>query len=68
MTAQEIQTAWMVGDHPRDLAAGHAFGCRLALVGTGRDDEFLQPPSVPPKTVIFTDLRETVDFLIDTQG
>lgn len=68
MTIEEVKNAWVVGDHPRDIEAGLAFGCRAALVRTGHGGEFAQSPRLAPEALVFADLRETVDFLIAAQG
>ncbi len=34
-----LEQSWMIGDQPRDVAAGIAAGCRTILIGEGRADD-----------------------------
>ena len=41
LALDSLEGAWMVGDSYRDLQAGAAMGCRLALVRTGKGERTL---------------------------
>jgi D-glycero-D-manno-heptose 1,7-bisphosphate phosphatase len=67
MTQDEIRNAWFVGDHLRDICAGQAFGCNVALVETGHGHTFVESGNIPESVIVFRDLNELVDSLGVTQ-
>jgi D-glycero-D-manno-heptose 1,7-bisphosphate phosphatase len=58
-----LENAWMVGDSLRDLQAGDAVGCRLALVRTGKG-KAAERAGVPDRALVFDDLQHFVDWLL----
>lgn len=62
--------AWMVGDSLRDLQAGSAAGCRVALVKTGKGEKTL-PKLLADEELkdseVFSDLAEFVDFILTSE-
>lgn len=64
----DLAGAWMVGDSLRDLQAGDAMACRLALVRTGKGLRTLanHPELLPPfgRTRVFDDLPAFAGWLL----
>lgn len=58
----DLGTSWMIGDQPRDIAAGRAAGCRTVLVGGAEPDH---DPDFEP-TACAEDFTEAVDLLLAT--
>ncbi|ALM50864.1 D-glycero-beta-D-manno-heptose 1,7-bisphosphate 7-phosphatase [Halomonas huangheensis] len=62
--------SWMVGDSLRDLQAGDAVGCHLALVRTGKGErtlaEYPELNADDNPTRVFDDLIAFVDWLLKT--
>lgn len=62
--------AWMVGDSLRDLQAGAAASCKVALVKTGKGEKAL-PKLLADEELknskVFSDLSEFVDFILDSE-
>jgi len=62
--------AWMVGDSLRDLQAGAAAGCQVALVKTGKGEKTL-PKLAADDTLknskVFVDLAAFVDFILASE-
>ena len=59
--------AWMVGDSLRDLQAGAAAGCQVALVKTGKGEKTLPKLEADDQlhnSPVFTDLSAFVDFVL----
>ena len=56
----DLPPSWMIGDQPRDIAAGRAAGCRTVLIGGVTPG----PDAVP--TAVATDFAEAVDLLLAT--
>jgi D-glycero-D-manno-heptose 1,7-bisphosphate phosphatase len=42
----QLSDCWMIGDKESDVAAGHAAGCRSALIGAGPTDAEITAPSL----------------------
>ncbi|MCM5704663.1 D-glycero-beta-D-manno-heptose 1,7-bisphosphate 7-phosphatase [Larsenimonas salina] len=62
-----LNNSWMVGDTLRDLQAGEAMGCRLALVKTGKGkdaEKELTALRHPSSVVVSRCLQEFADTLI----
>ncbi|WP_235040925.1 D-glycero-beta-D-manno-heptose 1,7-bisphosphate 7-phosphatase [Vreelandella profundi] len=59
-----LQGSWMVGDSLRDLQAGHACGCRLALVKTGKGAKTAQKDLGLNDVLICTNLTDFTDKLL----
>ncbi|MBD3897051.1 D-glycero-beta-D-manno-heptose 1,7-bisphosphate 7-phosphatase [Halomonas sp. ML-15] len=68
---ESLEGSWMVGDSLRDLQAGEAVGCHLALVRTGKGKRTLakHPELASPEgqTRIFDDLGGFADWLVDAR-
>jgi D-glycero-D-manno-heptose 1,7-bisphosphate phosphatase len=60
----DLAKTWTVGDSTRDLLAGHAAGCRLALVRTGKGVASLAEGKLPQGTLVFEDLAGAVDHIL----
>ncbi|WP_420588875.1 D-glycero-beta-D-manno-heptose 1,7-bisphosphate 7-phosphatase [Bacterioplanoides sp.] len=62
--------AWMVGDSLRDLQAGAAANCKVALVKTGKGEKTL-PKLLANEELknskVFCDLAEFVDFILASE-
>lgn len=61
------QGAWMVGDSLRDLQAGAAARCRVALVKTGKGEKTLPKLEADDQlhnSPVFSDLSAFVDFIL----
>ncbi|HZO92016.1 MAG TPA: D-glycero-beta-D-manno-heptose 1,7-bisphosphate 7-phosphatase [Chthonomonadaceae bacterium] len=60
----DLCASYMVGDSPRDIAAGHAVGCRTILVLTGHTRQY-DPATFPPPhpDFVFADLAAAADWL-----
>lgn len=62
--------AWMVGDSLRDLQAGAAANCKVALVKTGKGEKTL-PKLLADEELknskVFCDLAEFVDFILASE-
>lgn len=58
-----LRDAWMVGDSLRDLQAGAAMGCRLALMRTGKGVA-TEAGGVPIGVRVYDDLEEFAHFLV----
>jgi len=59
--------AWMVGDSLRDLQAGAAAGCQVALVKTGKGEKTLPKLRADESlkdSKVFVDLAAFVDFIL----
>lgn len=63
MTDREIKEAWLVGDNIRDLRAGKAFGCNVALVKTGHGVACIEDGKVPDYALIFDHLPHFIKTL-----
>lgn len=64
---ESLQNAWMVGDSLRDLQAGNAVGCRVALVRTGKGLETEQRrEEVLEGVPVFDDLAAFTAWLLST--
>jgi phosphoglycolate phosphatase-like HAD superfamily hydrolase len=60
----DLSECWVVGDSPRDIAAGRAVGCKTLLVLTGHTQTY--DPSTfpsPQPDGIFPDLASAADWL-----
>ncbi len=55
--AIDLEQSWMIGDQPRDVAAGRAAGCRTILIGKGRADDRAD--------VVVGTMGEAVEFILD---
>lgn len=64
----DLTACYLVGDSPRDIAAGHAAGCHTVLVLTGHTRHY-QPGTFPPPLPeqVFPALPDFVDTLLQTQ-
>ncbi len=64
-----VKGAYMVGDSIRDLEAGQAMGCRLALVLTGKGEKSRQklPESGLHDVSIHANLSQFVDHLLEAE-
>nr|WP_299379883.1 D-glycero-beta-D-manno-heptose 1,7-bisphosphate 7-phosphatase [uncultured Halomonas sp.] len=60
---EDLRNAWMVGDSLRDLQAGAAMGCQLALVRTGKGG-ITEAGELPAGTQVHDDLEKFADFLL----
>nr|WP_298377202.1 D-glycero-beta-D-manno-heptose 1,7-bisphosphate 7-phosphatase [uncultured Halomonas sp.] len=60
----DLQEAWMVGDSLRDLEAGAAKGCQLALVRTGKGI-VTEANGIPSKVQVYDDLKRFTDYLLN---
>ena len=61
------QNAWMIGDSLRDLQAGQAAGCQVALVKTGKGERSLTQLQTDPQlqeSPVFDDLADFTDWLL----
>ena len=62
--------AWMVGDSLRDLQAGAAANCKVALVKTGKGEKTLPKLLADDElknSKVFADLSEFVDFILASE-
>ncbi|MGO2242474.1 MAG: D-glycero-beta-D-manno-heptose 1,7-bisphosphate 7-phosphatase [Halomonas sp.] len=59
-----LSGSWMVGDSLRDLQAGHACGCRLVLVKTGKGAQTAQKDLGLNNALICTNLKDFTDNLL----
>lgn len=57
----DLRKSWMIGDNERDIEAGHAAGCKMVGVATGKG---LKATSLIPDYFFFS-LKEAVDFIVD---
>ncbi len=56
--------AWLVGDSLRDLQAGQACGCQVALVRTGKGERTLEKGEGLDQVAVFADLAAFADHLL----
>ncbi|MCS6775974.1 MAG: D-glycero-beta-D-manno-heptose 1,7-bisphosphate 7-phosphatase [Chloroherpetonaceae bacterium] len=63
----DLAACYLVGDSPRDIAAGHAAGCHTVLVLTGHTRHY-RPETFPPPLPeqVFPALPDFVDTLLRT--
>lgn len=61
---ESLARSWMVGDSRRDLQAGEAVGCRLALVRTGKGRRTEAQEEGMGSARVFDDLAGFVDWLL----
>ena len=61
--ALDLRGSWFVGDTWMDVAAGHAAGCRTALVGPEWRDRSTHPPGIEPDLAV-PDLLAVVDHVL----
>jgi histidinol-phosphate phosphatase family protein len=62
--ALDLTTCVVIGDSPRDIAAGHAVGCRTILVLTGHTHTFdAETFPAPHPDHVFPDLSAAADWL-----
>jgi len=59
----DLRGSWFVGDTWMDVAAGHAAGCRTALVGPEWRDRSTHPPGVEPDLAV-PDLLAVVNHVL----
>lgn len=64
LSRSECRGTWLIGDNLRDLFAGYAFGCNVALVKTGYGSTLLAEGKVPLFAKVFRDLGEAVHFIL----
>lgn len=57
----DLSKSWMIGDNERDIQAGHAAGCKIVGVATGKG---LKATQLIPDYFFFS-LKEAVDFIVD---
>ncbi len=57
----DVSKSWMIGDNERDIQAGHAAGCKIVGVATGKG---LKATQLIPDYFFFN-LKEAVDFIVD---
>lgn len=57
----DVSKSWMIGDNERDIEAGHAAGCKIVGVATGKG---LKATQLIPDYFFFS-LKEAVDFIVD---
>ena len=57
----DLSKSWMIGDNERDIEAGHAAGCKIVGVATGKG---LKATQLIPDYFFFS-LKEAVDFIVD---
>ncbi len=57
----DLLKSWMIGDNERDIQAGHAAGCKIVGVATGKG---LKATTLIPDYFFFS-LKEAVDFIVD---
>lgn len=65
---REIEECWMIGDSLRDLQAGHAYGCTLILVRTGKGSRTLDNSRGEPlleSAHICNDLSDATDMILE---
>jgi len=65
----DLSACILIGDSPRDIAAGHAAGCHTVLVLTGHTaayDPSAFPP--PPPDAVFPDLPAAASWLLLQTG
>lgn len=65
--AVDLHQVPAVGDALRDLQAFANGGCQPILVKTGKGKETLAAGNLPTNTLVFADLAEAVDHIIDQQ-
>lgn len=53
----DLAQSWVIGDAPRDIAAGHHAGCRTIL---------LRDPSLPPSPAATSTLRVAPDYRVES--
>lgn len=56
--------SWMIGDSLRDLQAGEAVGCKVALVRTGKGKKTENTGKGLKNTKVFNDLSEFAEWII----
>lgn len=61
----DLSASYMIGDSPRDIAAGHAAGCHTLLVLTGHTASY-DPVAfpLPHPEAVFPDLSAATDWLL----
>ena len=61
----DLSASYMIGDSPRDIAAGHAAGCHTLLVLTGHTAAY-DPAAfpLPHPEAVFLDLSAAADWLL----
>lgn len=57
----DLRKSWMIGDNERDIEAGHAAGCKMVGLATGKG---LKATTLIPDYFFFS-LKEAVDFIVD---
>jgi D-glycero-D-manno-heptose 1,7-bisphosphate phosphatase len=60
----DLSHTWTVGDSLRDLVAGHAAGCRVILVKTGKGEKTLAEGDLPQGTLVFANLAAAVEHIL----
>lgn len=61
----DLASSWVIGDSPRDIAAGHAVGCSTIVVLTGHTKQYdasVFPDPQPDQ--VFPDLAAAANWLI----
>jgi D-glycero-D-manno-heptose 1,7-bisphosphate phosphatase len=61
----DLKDVYAVGDALRDLQAFANAGCKPILVKTGKGEETLTQGDLPAKTLVFADLAEAVQHIIN---
>lgn len=60
----DLESSWIVGDAPRDIAAGQAVGVRgIVVLGSKIPSEASYPSDLPPPAAFVRSLREAVDII-----
>ncbi|KEQ16600.1 D-glycero-beta-D-manno-heptose 1,7-bisphosphate 7-phosphatase [Endozoicomonas numazuensis] len=62
------ESAWVVGDSLRDLQAGQAMGCKVALVKTGKGIRTLNKGEGLDNVPVFEDLTAFTNFILGEQS
>jgi D-glycero-D-manno-heptose 1,7-bisphosphate phosphatase len=61
----DLKDVYAVGDALRDLQAFANAGCKPILVKTGKGEETLENGDLPANTLVFADLAEAVQHIIN---
>jgi D-glycero-D-manno-heptose 1,7-bisphosphate phosphatase len=65
----DLESSYVVGDHLRDIAAGHAVGATTVLVLTGHGQDQLNgsDPAGTPPTHVAADLHSAVAWILEQE-
>jgi D-glycero-D-manno-heptose 1,7-bisphosphate phosphatase len=65
----DLGLSYVVGDHLRDIEAGHAAGATtvLVLTGHGRDQIAKRDPAAPRPTHVAEDLHDAVEWILSRE-